>query len=88
MLSDEEKAKLPYVVFRRYDSGAFAIRFSIKGHPQFRYGLGTYDEAEAYELAAQKHMEVKIRAEHGLLTGIASFDKLAREYVDAQFEEA
>jgi len=27
MLSEEQKAKLPYVVFRRYDNGSFAMRF-------------------------------------------------------------
>lgn len=88
MLSKEEKAKLPYTVFARYDNGTFVVRFTIKGHPQTRIGLGTRDEAEAYELAAKKYMEIQIRAEHGLLTGVASFDKLAREYVGQQFLEA
>jgi len=64
------------------------MRFTLEGHPQFRFGLGTFDEDEAQKLAEEKYLDTKIRAENGLLTGNASFDRLAREYVENQFADA
>lgn len=84
----EAQPALPYRVFRRKDNGMYAMRFTLPGHKQMRIGLGTRDQAEAYKLAARRYMEAEIRAEEGLLLGVASFDKLAIEYLDQLEGEA
>ena len=76
-----EDTELPYRVFKRYDNGMYAMRFTLPGHKQIRIGLGTRDRSKAYGLAQRKYMEAEIRAEEGLLLGVASFDKLAQEYL-------
>lgn len=76
-----EDEELPYTVFKRYDNGTYAMRFTLEGHGQIRIGLRTRDLAEAHRLAERKYMEAEIRAEQGLVLGVASFDKLAQEYV-------
>ncbi|WP_162652136.1 site-specific integrase [Lentilitoribacter sp. Alg239-R112] len=88
LMAKQGKPKSNYTVFKRSDSGSYGVRFTLAGHPQFRIGLGTDDQAEAHEKAAYIYMETKIRAENGLLTGNASFDKLACDYIDLLFEEA
>jgi integrase len=88
VMMDDEETKLPYRVFRRYDNGMYAMRFTLPGHAQIRIGLGTRDLAEAHKLAARKYMEAEIRAQEGLLLGVASFDKLAHEYLDRLEDEA
>lgn len=82
------RPKSKYTVFKRSDSGSYGVRFTLDGYPQFRIGLDTVDEEEAYEKASYIYMETKIRAENGLLTGNASFDKLARDCVEILFAEA
>lgn len=76
-----EDEELPYTVFQRYDNGTYAMRFSLPGHGQIRIGLRTRDKSKAYALAERKYMEAQIRAEQGLMLGVASFEKLAQEYV-------
>ena len=53
------------------------MRFSLAGHPQFRFGLGTFQEDEAQAIADEKYLETKILAKNELLPGVASFDVLA-----------
>lgn len=77
-----EDTELPYRIFKRYDNGMYAMRFTLPGHSQIRIGLGTRDRSKAYDLAQRKYMEAEIRAQEGLLLGVASFDKLAQEYLD------
>lgn len=88
MPTEEQISSLPYSVFKRYDNGTYALRFKLTGYPQMRIGLRTRDETAAHALAAEKYMEAKIKAEHKLLTGVASFDRLANEYVAQLFKEA
>lgn len=87
MVKKGRKLKKGFTVFRRSDSGSYAVRFTLEGYPQFRIGLGTFDKVEANELAERKYLETSILAERQLLTGDASFDKLAREYVELQFKD-
>jgi integrase len=75
------KRKDGYTLYQRKDNGSYAMRFSLSGHPQFRFGLGTFDEAEAKALADEKYLETKILAKNNLLTGVASFDALAADYL-------
>jgi integrase len=74
-----------YSVYKRSDSGAYGVRFSIKGHKQFRFGLGKVSEDEAYMLAERKYLETKILAEKNMLGHEASFVELAKQYVEDQF---
>ncbi|MCH2165229.1 MAG: tyrosine-type recombinase/integrase [Marinovum sp.] len=76
-----EEDELPYTVFQRYDNGTYAMRFTLGGHGQIRIGLRTRDLAKAHRLAERKYMEATIRAEQGLVLGVASFDKLAQDYI-------
>lgn len=87
-MAKQGRPKSKYSVFKRSDSGSYGVRFTLAGYPQFRIGLETVDEDEAYEKASYIYMETKIRAENGLLTGNASFDKLADDYVELLFEDA
>lgn len=43
--------------------------------------MRTRDLAEAHGIAERKYMEAEIRAEQGLVLGVASFDKLAQDYI-------
>lgn len=83
LMAKKADQKSKYTVFKRSDSGSYRVRFTLVGYPQFRIELGTTDKAEADEKAAYVYMETKTRAENGLLTGNASFDKLAQndEYI-------
>lgn len=60
----------------------YAIRFTLPGHSQIRIGLGTRDRFKANDLAERKYMEAEIRAQEGLLLGVASFDTIAQESLD------
>ncbi|MEN0088466.1 MAG: hypothetical protein AAF737_08540, partial [Pseudomonadota bacterium] len=58
---DAAKATLPYAVFRRGDSGRYAMRFTLKDNngktlPQIRIGLHTDDEDQAYKQAAREYL--------------------------------
>ena len=81
-------SKLPYVVHKRKNSSNYWMRFSLRGHGQQRFGLGTDDLAEAYVIAAEKYQEAVIKAQHGILEGKTSFDKLAKQYIESLFKEA
>lgn len=71
---------LPYQLFRRGE--VYWVRFSIKGHGQRRFSLGTKDETEAHRLAQQKYQHSVWSADEGLLAGKSSFDKVARQYLE------
>ncbi|MEO9737744.1 MAG: hypothetical protein ABJF90_11865 [Lentilitoribacter sp.] len=87
-MAKQGKPKSKYSDLKPSDSGSYGVRLTLAGHPQFQIGLGTNNEAEAHEKAAYVDMKTKIRAENGLLTGNASFDKLAGDNIDLVFEEA
>jgi len=78
----------PYVIHKRGASKNYWMRFSIKGHGQQRYSLGTADLDEAYQVAEQKYQEATVKAKHDILEGRTSFDYLADQYVTGLFEEA
>lgn len=59
----------------------YAMRFTVPDHAQIRIGLGNRNPSKAYDLAEHKYMEAEIRAQEGLLIGVASFDKLAIAYL-------
>lgn len=80
--------KLPYVIHKRKNSPNYWMRFSIRGHGQQRYGLGTDDLEKANLIAAEKYQEAVIKAKHGVLEGKTSFNKLAEQYVESLFKEA
>ena len=82
------KRKDGYTLYRRSDNGSFAMRFSLPGHPQFRFGLGTFDEAEAKALADERYLETKILAKNELLPGVASFDVLAYGFLQVMEAKA
>lgn len=82
------KRKDGYTLYQRKDNGSYAMRFSLSGHPQFRFGLGTFDEAEAKALADEKYLETKILAKNDLLPGVASFDALAAGFLAIQEAKA
>jgi len=48
--------KPEYTVYKRNDSGAYGVRFSLKGK-QYRLGLGKVSEREANYLAHRKFVE-------------------------------
>lgn len=70
----------PFQIYLRY--AVYWVRFSIKGQGQQRKSLGTKDVEEAEKLAKQTYQHALWSAEHGLLAGKTSFDKVAREYVE------
>ena len=73
----------PVPPFQIYQRGAvFWARFSIEGQGQQRVSLGTKDEALVDKLAEQAYQRAVWSAEHGLLAGKTSFDKVARQYKD------
>lgn len=95
-MSKERDQKLPYVVFKRSDSGSYGMRFTLpdqinpdgKRSPQYRIGLGTKDEAEAYKLAAREYERASIRHEEGLMVGPARFSKVSSSYLKMLFSDA
>lgn len=78
MLLDTETQ--PFQLFQR--GAIYWVRFSIKGQGQLRLSLGTKDGDEAQRLAQQKYQRSLWSAEHGILAGKTSFDKLAQQYAD------
>lgn len=73
----------PTPPFQIYLRGAtYWVRFSIKGQGQQRMSLGTKDAEKAEKLAEETYQHAIWSAEHGLLAGKTSFDKVAREYLD------
>ncbi len=78
----------PYVIHKRGASKNYWMRFSVKGHGQQRYSLGTDDLEEANQVAEKKYQTAIIKADHDILEGRTSFDYLADQYVDGLFGEA
>ena len=48
---DDDITEYPYTIFKRYDNGMYAMRFTLPSHKQIRIGLGTRDRSKAYDLA-------------------------------------
>ncbi|PSL17454.1 hypothetical protein [Shimia abyssi] len=88
MVKRGRKRKDGYTLYRRSDNGSFAMRISLPGHLQFRFGLGTFDETEAKALADEKFLETKILAKNELLPGVASFDVLAGAFLQVMATKA
>lgn len=78
----------PYVIYTRGSAKNYWMRFSIKGHGQQRYALGTADLNEALLVAVEKYQEATIKAKYEVLEGRTSFSFLADQYVAGLFEEA
>jgi integrase len=76
-------AKTPYEVFQRADSANWWMRFSLPGQGQIRLGLKTRDPDEAAKKAATEYQRAVFQAEHNLLPGKMSFDKVARRFLDS-----
>lgn len=79
--------KPEYTVYKRNDSGAYGVRFSLKGK-QYRLGLGKVSEQEANYLAHSKFVETKTLVERNLLSHDAGFETIALDYVETQFKLA
>lgn len=92
-MADEKKEPLPYVVFRRSDSGSYAMRFTLPDRddpngnrsPQYRIGLNTKDETEAHKKAAREYERASIRHEEGLMVGPARFSNVSASYLKKLF---
>ena len=78
----------PYVIHKRGASKNYWMRFSVRGHGQQRYSLGTDDLEQAHAVAEKKYQTAIIKADHDILEGRTSFDYLADQYVAELFEEA
>jgi integrase len=76
-------AKTPYEVFQRADSANWWMRFSLPGQGQIRVGLKTRDPDEAAKKAATEYQRAVFQAEHNLLPGKMSFDKVAMRFLDS-----
>lgn len=85
---EDEKAEKRYTVYQRYDNGTYAIRFTIKGYPQFRFGLKTRDEELAHKRAQRVYDKTVWGIKDGLSVGFASFSKIAKEYLEILDAEA
>ncbi|MEP1208431.1 MAG: site-specific integrase [Rhizobiaceae bacterium] len=83
-----EYSDLPYVIYKRKNSRNYWMRFSIRGHGQKRYSLGTDDLQQAHLIAAEKYQTATIKAQHDILEGRSSFDYLADQYVAGLFVKA
>ncbi|MFC6636680.1 hypothetical protein GV827_15160 [Sulfitobacter sp. JBTF-M27] len=78
-----DKTDLPYRFFKPKNSNRWNIRFSISGFPQIKYALGTDDDDEALQIAAEKYQEAVFQAKHGILAANGSFRSVALDYVKA-----
>lgn len=78
-----DQPKLPYVVFSRGDSPSLWVRFSIPGQGQKRICLKTFNEEKAKRRAGIEYQRSLWSAEQGTLPGRTSFDKIARQYLEA-----
>ena len=95
-MTEDEQKRLPYVVFKRGDSGTYGMRFTLpdrddpngKRSPQYRIGLSTKDETEAYAKAAREYERASIRHEEGLMVGPARFSNVSASYLKKLFAEA
>ena len=73
--------KKPYEVFLRKGSANYWMRFSLPGQGQIRIGLKTPDKTSAEVKAAGEYQKAVWQAEHNILPGKMSFDKLAEAFL-------
>ena len=78
MSSDTKK---PYEVFLRTGSANYWMRFSLPGQGQIRLGLKTPDKDAAEAKAAGAYQKAVWQAEHNILPGKMSFDKMGRDFL-------
>lgn len=76
-------SKKPYEVFQRKDSANWWMRFSLSGQGQVRLGLKTANYDEAIAKAATEYQRAQFKAEHNLLPGKMSFDRVAGGFLDS-----
>ena len=74
--------RAPYEVFKRAASANWRVRFSLPKQGQFRLPLKTDDHNEALLKAATEYQRAVFQAEHDLLPGKMSFDKVALGFLD------
>jgi len=78
-----ENGKRPYEIYLRKGSANFWMRFSLAGQGQIRIGLKTPDKIEAEALAATAYQKAVWQAEHSILPGKMSFDKVAKRFLES-----
>jgi integrase len=76
-------SKAPYEVFKRTDSANWWMRFSLRQQGQIRLPLKTPDHEEALRKAGTEYQRAVFQAEHDLLPGKMSFDKVALGFLDS-----
>ncbi|WP_375449939.1 tyrosine-type recombinase/integrase [uncultured Devosia sp.] len=74
-------SKTPYELYLRQGSANYWMRFSLPGQGQIRIGLKTPDKAVAEAKAAGEYQKAVWQAEHNILPGKMSFDKLAKAFL-------
>lgn len=71
-----------YQLYQRpKDTEPFYVSFSIKGHGQKKYALGTRDKQEAEQLAYDKWKEAETLANLGMSITQKSFEAIAEEFI-------
>ncbi len=75
--------RAPYEVFKRADSANWWMRFSLPNQGQIRLPLKTSDHHEALSKAVVEYQRAVFQAEHDLLPGKMSFDKVALGFLDS-----
>lgn len=59
-----------------------------QGFPQIKYALGTADDQEALQIAAEKYQDAAFQAKYGILAGNGSFRSVALDYVKTLYAKA
>ena len=70
-----------YELFQRKNSKNWWMRFSIRGKGQERISLKTSDRALAERLARDEYYRYQVRAEDGIFTAPAKFERIAKDYL-------
>lgn len=77
----------PFTLFIPTGTKNYSVRFSIPGHGQQRFSLGTPIHSDAIRLAWRKYVDATQRAEDGLLVKNKSVQALAAEWLNRSFRQ-
>lgn len=73
----------PYSVYQRAGSANWWLRFSLPKQGQIRIGLKTPDYDEALKKAEKEYQRAVFQAEHNILPGKMSFNRLAEQFLES-----
>lgn len=73
----------PYSVYQRAGSANWWLRFSLPKQGQIRIGLKTPDYDEALKKAEKEYQRAQFQAEHNILPGKMSFNRLAERFLES-----